>query len=70
MERETLVMQYRELDRDIALFYRKFSGSGRADYLHLIPNLENILCRFLRFLSRTLKIAIIVTIQPLPLRIL
>ena len=41
MERETLVMQYRELDRDIALFYRKFSGSGRADYLHLIPNLEN-----------------------------
>ena len=29
MERETLVMQYRELDRDIALFYRKFSGNRR-----------------------------------------
>ena len=41
MEREQLVMQYRELDRDIALFYRKFSGSGRADWLHLVPNLEN-----------------------------
>ncbi len=34
-------MQYRELDRDIALFAQKFTNPGKAEDMRLVPNLAN-----------------------------